>query len=363
MNDERDDSPRPDEEQHDDSADTAILPNRRSDEADPPPKPVPAEQDEETLIEHLPAEDDPSNEETRIDLRRNPPLEDTDTGAEAEDPPEEMEAVSPAAEIWSEYAPDSDNDITAALAAVASLGTAEDTFDEYDADVEDVEDVEDYAAPADDMFDAVDTREERIVTRPKTAPTLTPGIALPPMRKLKRGSMASIIPALALIGTGAWLLFVTTTGGTIDPLLLVGIGVAAVALSLFAYWISSGRWSRGALFAAALVALTAGLFIVALPPPNLQINAGITPLNAYPLLIAAVGIALLIGGAFSRPSTRAAVAPGIVLLTAGIIGFLVTSGAISQSLLDTAAPLWFVPIVILVIVWLLPLIARMRGRD
>ncbi len=359
MTDERDDSPRPIEEQTDDGADTAILSERKAEKAAPPPKPVPADQDDDTLIEHLSDEEDPSNDETRIDLRRSPPVEpQTD-----DEPPSVTEIVSAevaASPTWTEYAPEGDEDVAAALAAVASLG---DEFVDVELD-EEAETVYEPASTAlDDPFDVVDTREDRIVTRANPAPTFAPGISLPPMRTLKRGSMASIIPAFTLIGVGAWLLFVTTTGGTVDPLLLLGIGVAALALSLFAYWISTGRWSRGALFAAALIILTAGLFVIALPPPNLSINTGITPVSAYPLLIAAVGVALLIGGALSRPSTRAAVAPGIVLLTAGIVGFLVTSGAISQTLLDTAAPLWFVPIVILVIVWLLPLIARMRGRD
>lgn len=339
MTDEREDSPRPIEEQNDDGADTAILPSLQQEQPAPPPEPVPADEDDDTLIEHLPVEVDPSNDETRIDLRREPP-------------PETVSGSS----TWSEYAPEGDEDVAAALAAVASLGEA---FVELDEDDDEVV----YEPAPHDPFDAVDTREERILTPAKPTPTFSPGIALPPMRTLKRGSLASIIPAFALIGVGAWLLFVTTTGGTVDPLLLLGVGVAALVLSLFAYWVSTGRWSRGALFAAALIMLTAGLFVIAVPPPNMTLNTGITPLNAYPLLIAAVGVALLIGGALSRPSTRAAVAPGIVLLTAGIVGFLVTSGAISQTLLDSAAPLWFVPIVILVIIWLLPLIARMRGRD
>ncbi len=345
MTDERDDSPRPIEEQNDDGADTAILPSLQQEQTAPPPEPVPAGEDDDTLIEHLPVEADPSNDETRIDLRREPP-------------PSAAETVSDEAAMsstWSEYAPEGDEDVAAALAAVASLG---EEFVELDEEADD-EAVYEPDEPH-DPFDAVETR---VLTPAKPAPTFAPGIALPPMRTLKRGSIASIIPAFALIGVGAWLLFITTTGGTVDPLLLLGIGVAALVLSLFAYWVSTGRWSRGALFAAALIALTAGLFVIAVPPPNMTINTGITPLNAYPLLIAAVGIALLIGGALSRPSTRAAVAPGIVLLTAGIVGFLVTSGAISQTLLDSAAPLWFVPIVILVIIWLLPMIARMRGRD
>lgn len=274
---------------------------------------------------------------------------------------------------WVEYAPidpDSAN-IDAALAAVASLGAVseldrEETRDEIDAGGYDVVADADSLAPVPDQ-DLEGGRSRRgrrePAVRASDAATLLPSVAVPPMSRLKRGSPGSLIPALALIGVGAWLTFTTTTGGTIDPALLVGIAVGVTVLSLFAYWISSGRWSRGALFAAALIVLLSGIVFVSVPIPGLNLNFNLTLAQSYPLALSAVGLAMLIGGLLARPRTRAAFAPAMVLLAAGIFGALVTLGVLPSSLLELAARLWFVPVVALVIVWLLPLVFRLRDRE
>ncbi|MDX2161344.1 MAG: hypothetical protein SF162_08480 [bacterium] len=317
-----------------------------------------------------------------------PELAEVRTVPETDDEPVRMS-------IWAEYVPSTapEADIDAALAAVASLGaltTTDDSDTAAESHPDSYADDDAATAPADeleadtllfppgrtantaaaplvdaahmDAFDAVDDARSRRTARPAPSRSAAASMAVPPLTGLRRGSPGSLIPGLALIGVGAWLTFATTTGAAVDPLVLIGFAVGVVILSLFGYWAASGRWSRGALFTAAFVLLAAGLWIVTAPPPALNLNIGVPLTQAYPLFAAAVGIAMLVGGLLARPRTRATFAPGLVLLTAGVVGFLVTLGIIPTAVLETAAPLWFVPFVLLVILWLLPVIFRLRDR-
>jgi hypothetical protein len=229
-------------------------------------------------------------------------------------------------------------------------------------------------APTDDAFDdyaaAPDhALEERLddlqaASPPRAArPPVQPTIALPPMARLKRGSLASLVPALILIGAGAWLTLITTSGAALDTALVALIGIGGGVLSLLAYWVSTRRWSRGALFTAVTCALIGGLVALTVAAPALNLTLDLSLVQAYPLLVACVGIAMLSAAVLARPRpVRAAFAPGVVVLAAGIIGFLVTSGVIPQNVVEAAAPLWFVPVVALVVLWLLPIVFRLRER-
>jgi len=319
-----------------DDADTSILPIAPP--TAPIPEPVVATSDEDTLIEPLRVEADDETVESSTDV-----------------PPE------PA---WVEYAPpiSADADVDAALAAVASMSSMT-NFDEktVTAALDEMDEAFD-AADDDELMDRLD----EIDSAPSPAapiPAYQPALALPPINKLRRGSLGSLVPALILIGVGAWLTITTTSGAVIDSTVLAAIAIGGAVLSLLAYWISSGRWTRGALFTSAALALIGGLLFVTAAPPALNVNLGFNLVQAYPLIIAAFGIAMLIGGVLGRPASRATFAPGIVLLAAGIVGFLVTFGVIPQAVLDSVAPLWFVPVVALVLLWLLPLVFRLRIRS
>jgi hypothetical protein len=272
-------------------------------------------------------------------------------------------------DIWSDIPTLADDaDIDAALAAVASLGAA--ALDEEDED--DI--FEDDPIPSSDerwsreyaessaglaTTAAIDALEIQPQSRP--VPRYTPQANLPPLSSLKRGNLGSVVPGLLLIGAGAWLTITTTSGGTVDPLLLAGLAIGGVVISLLAYWIGTARWSRGVAFFAAFIALAAGVIVFTTQPLNLAI--GFNLVTGYPLLIAAAGLALLVSALAARPTSRGAFAPGVVLLTAGIIGAAVTLGLIPGEVLRFTAPLWFVPIVLLVVLWLLPLVFRLRRRE
>lgn len=325
------------------------------------------------------ASDNADADELTSDLQTNP----LDTDDTLVDPPlieiDLTESASPivvderppADMSWMEFGGALEGDIDAALAAVSSLGfDADDTLLDVDEPIDDLDsDDEAYTADSSDV-DTLSIPSPAVADRRRPAvrrvERYVPHMRMPARSALRRGSPGSVIPALLLIGVGAWLTVTTTTGGKVEPLLLIGISVGGVVLSLFAYWISSGRWSRGALFAAALIALAAGVVIFSIAPiQELMPDASFTGIDltrGYPLLISAVGVAFIVSAILARSVNRNGIAPGIVLLAAGIIGTLITLEIIPGDLLQTIAPLWFVPLVILIILWLIPLVFRLRDR-
>lgn len=242
-----------------------------------------------------------------------PPQGDNDTL------PEDADELS--ASAWN--SPDARGlDIDAALAAVAALS---EPVTEQEA-----EEIAQDAAPR------------------KRIGAYTPTLPLPPLTRLRRGQPGSVIPALFLIGIGGWLTLTTTSGGQIDGMLLAVAVIGGVALSLLAHWIGSGRWSRGTLLFGALIVLAAGVIFA----------AGRVPVS-YPALVAAGGVALILGGRLARPPVRRVTAPGLLLIAAGGVGWLVTLEIVPPSLLPLAATAAPGVAVIVLIVLLLP---RLRRR-
>lgn len=230
---------------------------------------------------------------------------------------------------WSAYTPDlGEMDIDSALAAVASLS---ESIAEREAD-----------------------EQARIDAREKAIPTYVPESTLPPMTTLKRGHLGSVVPAVLLIAIGAWLTLTTTSGAAVDPVLLAGVALGAVALSLFAQWLGSGRWSRGTLFFGVLIALTMLFFAAGMQPNGLDLT------QAYPLLIAAFGAALVAAGLLARPVKTRALIPGILLIVAGGLGLVINLGIIPAELLSFAVPV--APFVLIAVVVLL-LLPRFRKGE
>ncbi len=221
-------------------------------------------------------------------------------------------------------------DIDAALAAVASFS---DLTPEGDADAQ---------------ADAA-----------RTAPAFVPEMQLPPLTTLKRGQLGSVVPALLLIGIGAWLTLLTTTGTQPDTLLVTLVIGGGVVLSLLAQWVGTRRWSRGVLFFALAALLLSGA--VAGINALAQQSGGITLVQGYPLLIAALGVAFVLDGILARPANTRVIAPGVLLIVAGGVGLVVTLDVLPASVLDFAAPLLPVVLVIVAALLLLPLIFRRRA--
>ncbi len=179
---------------------------------------------------------------------------------------------------------------------------------------------------------------------------------VPPMSSLQRGQMASVIPALFLILVGAWLTFTLTTTKTAPDIgLTTGIILGGLGLVLLVRWINSGRWARGTLFGGLLLLSSAVVLVFLLQPFSPGLERG------WPLLLCCVGIATALTGLVAFPQDRRQIFPGIALFIAGIVGFVVATGALGNEFVNLAASLWPIAAVIVALILLLPLIFRQRG--
>jgi hypothetical protein len=178
---------------------------------------------------------------------------------------------------------------------------------------------------------------------------------VPPMSTLHRGQMASVIPALLLIGIGVWLTFSFTTKAPPDASLIAAITFGGIGLVLLVRWLGSGRWARGSLFGGLSLLFSAGLlfFLLSSPLPGL--------LQGWPLLLVGIGIAAALTGFLAIPRHRRLLLSGLGLIVAGIAGSIITMNILSDDFVNTAASLWPVAIIAVIIVWLLPVIFRQRS--
>ncbi len=177
-------------------------------------------------------------------------------------------------------------------------------------------------------------------------------MARPPMVKLGRGRIASVLPGVALMALGTYLTFAYTLGQPPEPALLAALFAGWGALALLAYWLTAERWASGALFGALLI-ISAGSVTA-----HLLLNAQTV---SVPLYAAAFGAALALTGVLTRPIQGPLSVIGLaVLISSGLWLILESSGALSSALRDglaVAAP--FVLAVALILL-LLPLIFQRR---
>ena len=227
-------------------------------------------------------------------------------------------------------------DIEAALASVASLG-------DVVAERERAEIAEQIAIET-----AVQEQEEK--RRPLRR------VSAPPLLTMRRGHLASVVPALVLIVLGGWLTFAVTAPNAVpvSPLLVVLALGAAVIVTLLAFWLASGRWSRGVFFFALLALLTAGALYY---ETTLKLTFSISGA----LVLAASGLAFALTGLFARPTDRRLLLPGMLFLAAAGVNLAVTIGYLPATLLTGAAPYWPVLVALVVVLWLLPALTKRRG--
>jgi len=219
-----------------------------------------------------------------------------------------------------------DLDVDAALAAVASLS---------------------------DVVAEREASEDAALAAERSSPTPTLSFDAPKPVALRRGSLASVIPAAILIIAGALLTLATTSGAAIPTQFVVWGGIGAVGLLLISYWLSSRRWARGSFFFAALLLLSAAAFYAVTAPDGIGVKG-------YPLLIVAAGAAFVLTSLVSRPFIRSVLLPGVLMILGGLAALGFTFDVFDASLLSLAAQYaWVVPVV-LIVLWLLPLVFRRR---
>ena len=179
--------------------------------------------------------------------------------------------------------------------------------------------------------------------------------AVPPLTILKRGQLASIIPAVWLIGIGAWLTFTLATTRTApDTSLLIVVIALGLGLTFVARWLASHRWARGSLFFGLICLFFGGLFFY-INQPNAYGFA-----STWPLFIAALGLAMLITRILTPSAQARLMLPSLILIIAGIAGAVITMGLLPTNIIIVAASLWPVALVIIMVIWLFPLVFRQR---
>ncbi|MBL8130992.1 MAG: hypothetical protein JNL42_03970 [Anaerolineae bacterium] len=279
----------------------------------------------------------PESEETRApELSPAPDMDlsvpEAASAPAAEDDDSEWDLPIPRAVIPDEaWMPSDGADVDAALAAVASLSMVSDR------EADDLARDEQETAPE---------RQERAASGRR--------IASPNGIALKRGSLASVIPALLLIVIGGGWTFVNTTGGQIDPLLMAGVALACFIFILFLGWLSFGRWPRGLLFFAVLIAATVGLVALTLRVPGLDLA------SAYPLLLAAPGLAVLLAALLGRPANTRLLILAVLLIAAAAVGIAFNAGMLPFELSGILPYLAPITGGVLVVLWLLGAVSRRR---
>lgn len=174
----------------------------------------------------------------------------------------------------------------------------------------------------------------------------------PPVSVLHRGQLASVIPALLLIGIGSYLTFlITTSDVALDPSIIVATLVGGLGMILLAQWISSSRWSMGNFFIGAVLLLVGSTIAYLLLPNQLSLGDG------YPLIITAIGTAFIITDLF-MPSGRRIWLIGLILAIAGLAGLLTTTTISQLSIVNSLNGLLPVALIILVVLLLTPFVRR-----
>lgn len=287
-----------------------------------------------------------SAEDTALDTS----AEEVDAAEPATSEPEALETVpqpSDSANTESQSASEADDqmyslialetdglDVDQALAAVASLS---DLVAEREAAADAVEQA---AAEAEEAHVETETRPDY------------PPFPKPPLLSLQRGQMASVVPALVLMLIGAWLTLALTNQTPPPGWLVVSVVGGGIGVTFLAQWLGSGRWSNGALLLGSGILFSAIVFAV------LAAETGLV--QDYPFFVVAWAGAFLLTGILAHPPHRRLTLIGLALAVSGIAALGVTNGMLDSTLLSTLANFWWVIVIALVVIWLLPIIQRLR---
>lgn len=165
----------------------------------------------------------------------------------------------------------------------------------------------------------------------------------PGMIRVQGGRVVTILPAVALMAVGAVLTLATASGQPMPWQTLFAAASAGISVSLLSYWLASGRWARGALFAALAVAI-AGVWVFVDAMPDIELT--------WRLPVIALGAAFAITGLLGRPRS-------LIWLFAGL-GIVIGAAALpylSQPTLQRFGPFVLAAAVVLA---LMPAVLRTR---
>lgn len=257
-----------------------------------------------------------------------------------------------------------DLDVEGALAAVASLQELtrepEDVLEDDDiVEIQEFERVED--DEADEFLEdfteeeaveiALSEEDEVVEITPEPSVTYETAFPHPPLSVLHRGQLASVIPAVLLIGIGGYLTFVFTTSDIeIQPILVASFGLIVLGIVLLSQWLSSARWTIGSFF------LGLSFLLIGATSTYLTLPTNLTWIDGYPLLVTAIGIAFVVTD-IVVPSGRRVWLIGLILAIIGL-GGIVSTTMLADIVLPSSDILLAVAVGIVVILLVLPLIFR-----
>ena len=328
--------------------------------------------EEEVLVEEEATVEDATIEEALVEEPlAEEPLAEESTSDDASDeddhsewaPSEDDAQVEPLAESEPvesrDFSSVDDFDVSAALAAVASLDqlTSDETDEDFGPDEEyDFAEQGEYV-PVDE-YDYTESMPVPAADADYISAGYSQGatIAYPEIFSLRRGQIASVVPALLLIGLGAWLTFITTTADEtapqIDPMLVLIALVGVLSIGLLSHWWTTHRWARGSFFLSmTLLAVGAVAFYLVQP-------GDISLANGWPLLIGGVGVALILTGLLTQPRSGSMAAFGVMVALLSGAATSVTAALLPADVLSLAADAWPVAAVIAVLLLLVPVIRR-----
>ncbi len=165
----------------------------------------------------------------------------------------------------------------------------------------------------------------------------------PQFRQVRRAQVSMAFPALMAIAFGVLLLI---NPPTLTSQLALGLGTGAVGIGLVARFLFNARRERGLFFLGIMILLMIGLAVVVI--------ARTLPFSeVWPLLIMALGLALLLTFLFERNHERGLILPGVMLIVAGASALAVTLRFLPTDGLAIVAANWPLAF-ILIAVLLLP---------
>ncbi|MEM9951573.1 MAG: hypothetical protein AAF846_08245 [Chloroflexota bacterium] len=276
-----------------------------------------------------------------------------------------------------------DLDVEGALAALSSLQdlTRDDADDEQDtetdeaptaSEIDEIEETDDLTSDEIEPFerieeddfadegeisDSVDISEQLVEDAPQQAETerlesYETAFPHPPISVLHRGQLASVVPALLLIGVGSYLTFIVTTSeATLQLPLIATIAVSGLGAMLLAQWLSTSRWSIGSFFIGVLLLLTGGTVAYLVLPNQLSFADG------YPLILTAIGTAFVITDVF-MPSGRRIWLIGLILAIAGLAGVFATTTIMTLDIAEALSGLLPVAVIVIIVLLVAPLVRQ-----
>ncbi len=200
---------------------------------------------------------------------------------------------------------------------------------------------------------------ERRRTEEESAKRAAYYLPRPPMMRLGRGQLASVIPAFLLMALGAGLTVIIAAPDVVQDVALSAELLALVALGtlgalMIVLWVSSARWAGGALFAGVAIWASIGVLVWLAQPGSIGADG-------WPLLLAAVGVGALLSALFSQPLSKHQPFVGVALIVAGGVGAAHNAGLIDYDLTP------FLPFlaaglgVFVAVLLIAPIIIRKRG--